>query len=262
MKINLAPVFMGFIIVTLMLSAQSDAEIDPGTCVAMWLFDIEDAVTAEDSSGNGNDGEFVGGPQWSEGRFGKALQLDGTDNYVLVPDSEHLDTRLNEGFTIVIWVQGQYVDTWHGILTKAQGWEADMSYLIQRDRDSAAFNCGLFPGGLWLSSNLQPEDDVWYHIGVRYNGNEASYFVNGELAGSAAYAAGIADTDSPITIGSNYPNADQCFQGLIDEVAIFAAALEQEDIQTIMENGLNAATGRTSIDVIGKLAVTWGAIRK
>jgi hypothetical protein len=137
-----------------------------------------------------------------------------------------------------------------------------MSYLIQRDRDSAAFNCGLFPGNLWLSSNFQPEDDVWYHIGVRYNGNEASYFVDGELKASAGYAAGIADNDSPVTIGTNYPNGVQCFQGLIDEVAIFAAVLEQEDIQIIMENGLNEATGRAAISVTGKLTVTWGAIRQ
>jgi len=37
--------------------------------------------TALDSSGNGNDGTFVGNPQWVTGKFGGALEFDG-DDYV------------------------------------------------------------------------------------------------------------------------------------------------------------------------------------
>ena len=36
---------------------------------------------AEDSSANGNDGELKVGPKWVDGKFGKALEFDGVDDY-------------------------------------------------------------------------------------------------------------------------------------------------------------------------------------
>ena len=249
--------------VMLLPSLPSQAKIDPNTCVAMWLFNKKEDAIAADNSGNGNDGEFVGKPKWSKGKFGPALELDGK-SYVKVPDSEHLDTRLQDGFTITVWVNGEYEDTWHGIVTKAQDWKNDMSYLVQRDR-GGAFNCGVFPDQqkqVWLQSGVKPKDGTWYHIAVTYDGKEVVYFVDGVLAKSVAYTLGIDDTASPLTIGSNYPNAGQSFQGSIDEVALFNMALDPKDIQTIMEVGLEEATGLLAVDVAGKLTATWAAIKQ
>ena len=48
-----------------MLVKHSDAEIDPTTAVAVWLFNEAGGDTASDSSENGNDGTLMGDPNGS-----------------------------------------------------------------------------------------------------------------------------------------------------------------------------------------------------
>jgi len=49
--------------------------------------------------------------------------------------------------------------------------------------------------------------------------------------------------------------------GVIDEVAIFNITLTENDIQTIMDDGLEKATGMTAVSPAGKLTTTWGLVR-
>ncbi len=247
------------------VASHAHADIAGDSIRAIWLFDKEGA--AEDASGNGNSGEIVGASESVTGKFGAALSLDGANDYVLVPDSPDLDTDLNDGFTMVAWVRGEYINDWHGVLTKAEDWDNTMSYLVQRDRDSASFNAGLFPAGnaggaLWLASTVAPESEVWYHLAVRYDGAEVAYFVDGEMTASAGHGEGIQDNGSPLVIGGNYPNASQLFPGLIDDVGIFSTALEEEDIRAIIQVGLASATGIAPVRPAGKLAVAWGTLRR
>ena len=50
--------------------------------VGIWLFDENSGSVAMDSSGNGNDGTLVEGPQWVDGKSGSALEVDGDAAYV------------------------------------------------------------------------------------------------------------------------------------------------------------------------------------
>ena len=54
--------------------------------VGHWTFDEGQGTTAYDSSGNDHHGTLQGDPQWVTGYIGGALELDGTDDYVEVPD--------------------------------------------------------------------------------------------------------------------------------------------------------------------------------
>jgi len=83
----------------MMFVGISNAEIDPDTVVGIWLFDDGSGNTAEDSSENGNDGEFVGDPQWVDGKFGDALSFDG-GSYVEVPASAIFS--YDEGYSFAI----------------------------------------------------------------------------------------------------------------------------------------------------------------
>ena len=65
--------FFSLVFLTIMgLSCNfADAKV-----IGAWLFDEGQGDIAADSSGNGVDGELKGGPQWIEGKFGKALKYD------------------------------------------------------------------------------------------------------------------------------------------------------------------------------------------
>ena len=244
---------------------HSDAEIDPKTAVGVWLFNETTGDTAHDSSENGNDGTLESEPKWvPDGKFGNALELDGADDYVSVADHETLDTKLSEAFTIVIWVKGTYrPNDWHGLVTKAQGWQVDMCYLLQRNANGVFEFAPFGEAGntVWTASNVQPKDDTWYHVAAVYTGEEAQVYVDGVLSATRVFSADIADTNAPVVIGTNYPTGIQPVEGFIDEAAIFSVALEEEDINTIMTEGLEAAVGIRAVEPSDKLALTWGEIK-
>ena len=60
---------ISLIIVGFMFAQLSNAEIDPQSIVGAWLFDETSEKVAKDSSGNGNDGNLVGGAKWVKGKF-------------------------------------------------------------------------------------------------------------------------------------------------------------------------------------------------
>ena len=73
-------VYGSVLLMTLIFMAQSDAKIDPQSAAGVWLFDEASGKVAKDSSDNGYDGKFMGkgNPKWVEGKFGKALDFNGS----------------------------------------------------------------------------------------------------------------------------------------------------------------------------------------
>ena len=64
------------LIVSLMLTVQSDAGLDPDSVVGMWLLDDGTGKQVKDISGKGNDGKLMEA-KWVDGKFDKALEFDG-----------------------------------------------------------------------------------------------------------------------------------------------------------------------------------------
>ena len=81
---------IGFCLLTL---NPAFAAINTDNITALWLFDEGEGTTATDSSGNGNDGT-IHGATWVDGKFGQALEFNGTDNWVEVPHSQTVSLKL------------------------------------------------------------------------------------------------------------------------------------------------------------------------
>ena len=86
--------FFAIALFVLALSMQASAEI-----VGQWLLNETSGTVAKDTSGNGNDGEIIGKANWVNGKFGKALELDGTSTGLKVAPGLVL-----KNFTAVLWV--------------------------------------------------------------------------------------------------------------------------------------------------------------
>ena len=70
--------------------------------VGHWKFDEGSGTIAYDSSGNGNDGNFDGDPQWVAGYFGAALVFDGSDDWLDCGNDPSLDLTT---WTITFWLK-------------------------------------------------------------------------------------------------------------------------------------------------------------
>ena len=86
----------------------SIAAIDRNNIMGMWLFDENSGDVAIDSSGNKNDGKIHGAKRVN-GKFGKALEFDGTDNWVEVAHSNTVAFEKGVSFTITVNFKGTKV---------------------------------------------------------------------------------------------------------------------------------------------------------
>jgi hypothetical protein len=74
--------------------AQSLVPIDPATVSDghVYLFEGVSGTTLPDDSANSNDGTLIGGPTAADGLTGAALQFDGEDDGITIPDSGNINT--------------------------------------------------------------------------------------------------------------------------------------------------------------------------
>ena len=249
--------------IALMFTGVTDAKIEPDTAVGAWLLDEGSGEKVGDSSGNGNDGEFIGKPKWVDGVFGKALHFDGEDDMVPVGEDEVL--RVSEG-TMMNWINIQTADD-IGLSSMTIPYDDGPAW----DAPWRSLGLGTWQGQLryWIAINdqnreIQPgniEVDRWYHEAITFDGETRKAYLDGELAESVEGAG-------KITYGKPAPTAvigsasiavpRELFNGYVDEVAIFNVALSEADINEIIDNGLK---GILAVDPKGKATTTWAAIK-
>ena len=71
-----------------------------------------------DSSGGGRNGTLTGGCTWVAGKYNNAVSLNGSNGYVVLPNT--LTTSLND-FTIAAWVKLTANNTWNRIFDFGAG---------------------------------------------------------------------------------------------------------------------------------------------
>ena len=252
---RLTVVCISFIVISLMFTGISYAKIDPETCVGMWSFDESAGDVANDSSGNDNDGQLFGNPGRVDGQFGKCLEFDGVDDYVEVPDitTPSIITfgcwfkRLGSGNGGVprihssggspTWSLEFGIGNSHAPLTDKLGF-----YLAFTDGSAAGW-----------TAVFDVENDVWYHTAISWDGDWVHVYVDGTEVYSEEIGGGKNINPGISRIGGHASGGD-CFEGLIDEVAIYDVVLTGDDIKRIMTP--------TAVSPSGKLATTWANLKK
>ncbi|MFH1724442.1 MAG: LamG-like jellyroll fold domain-containing protein, partial [Elusimicrobiota bacterium] len=197
--------------------------------VALWHFDEGAGDVVHDASGNGNDGSILGGATWTQGKLGYALDYDGADDFVEVPDSQSLS--LSDAITIEFWIYPDAVSIDHHIY----GVHSSCSYhpwligswydgnLVFRINDSPLYT----PSGTFGTPNK------WYHVAATFDVAEGmKVYVDGVLVAQNGYSAPIcqASGDSH-RIAARFSSPDaNIFDGLIDEMRISDVARTANEI--------------------------------
>ena len=240
---------------------QTEAEIDPETLTGAWLFDEGKGDVAGDVSGNELDGVLKGNPKWVDGKFGKALELDGSAAYVEVPGHENP----REEITISIWVKSK-TDTWnqHGFFVEKRN-----AYVLHPNANTKVVAWATCNGGCWnkphaWNTNPAGPNDIteWHMYTVTYNSETGKWFiyVDAEEKSTLDLNKTPLDADTgPVFIGRDSCCAGRFGNAIIDEVAIFNVALEQADIETLMKKGLEQSA--LAVDAAGKMTTTWGKVK-
>lgn len=200
--------------------------------MARWDFEEGSGPTAQDSSGNGNDGtldNYVDDSQWVEGRFGGGLAFTGSAaNRLVVLDSPTIGSGLVNAFSVAAWFKSNNALAAGG--TGAALLEKGNAYFLLQGVASGGMNMLLKKGGANLTVPLGESlaANTWYHITGVFDGTEARLYLNGELKGSLAAAAPIDDPALPLVIGGD--DGTRTFNGVLDQVALWNRALTEAEI--------------------------------
>ncbi|MCD9026409.1 LamG-like jellyroll fold domain-containing protein [Cohnella silvisoli] len=203
--------------------------------VGQWRFE----GNANDSAGN-HDGTFVNGASSGTGWWQQGVVLDGVNDYVEITDGGGLDgmsemtlsawIRLNQlpapNTYIVIGKEGSY-----RIVVNANG----TGHVLIATGNNAAYTAGTTAS---FAQTLTA--GKWYHITGTYDGTRVKVYIDGELAGTGSQniSGNVADFANSLTIGhQTYPNI-AFFNGTVDELNLYNAALGADSVKALYRSYL------------------------
>ncbi|MCG9128754.1 LamG domain-containing protein [Candidatus Poribacteria bacterium] len=243
------------------LQISSYADFGYDNIRGMWLFDEGSGEVATDSSKNENDGT-IHGASWVDGKFGQALEFDGATNWVEVPHSDTVGFEAGVSFSLTVYYKGtsvggslagkNYEDKtqvlpwymlWNG------GGDGKITFFL-RNADSQSFR---------PISTSDISDDTWHFIAGVANADtgKASLWIDGKMEAELDYPtdSGYGNSEGVFHIGRHF---DRYTTGIIDEVVLYDVALNEADLESIMNNGLATIT---AVEADGKLATSWGSLK-
>ena len=196
-----------------------------------------------------------GAPELVDGKFGKALKLNGQDDWVTVPHADIL--TVDESITVMAWInaerhKGPNDQRWQGIVAKGNN---PRSYSFYTEFPSECLHLSV-GGGSVCDKKIALNE--WVHVVAQVDGGTThKYWVNGENAGEFGgknNPPGAADT-ADVLVGKTH-EGNREFLGLIDEVRIWNRALSEDEVLAEMDIG-----GLTPVDPLGKLSTTWATLK-
>ncbi len=225
--------------------------------VAAWTFEEGSGKVVGDVSGTGNNGELIGGANWGDGKFGKALDFDGSSNYIEVPFDASMKV-LNEGdFTIAAWYKPDVIPKKQVVFQQGDAGGTGRTWLFVHE---GAGEIRSFLGNGTTASGINAEAGEWYHTAVVVTEgggvDSVQLYVNGQLAGDPFQAA-MEDSEGTFFIGA-HKNITDLMDGIIDELVLVNKALSATEIRDLMDNGL---ANIMAVEPTGKLSVSWGSIK-
>ncbi|RLG06623.1 MAG: hypothetical protein DRN68_06670 [Thaumarchaeota archaeon] len=201
--------------------------------VGAWHFDEGGGNTTHDTSGEGNDG-LIHGANWSDGKFGNALEFDGVDDYIEIPFSPSLDFGGATELTFCMWVS---LNNTGGERYSGR----DFQFLLGYDSICDCWNWWIRVDDSWhglrdVPGNFTPVTNTWTFLCGVYDGSNSYLYVNNGLDKRINVSGVLDDYDTIIAIGRRGGSNKNYWSGLIDEVKILNKSLSKEDISDLYNN--------------------------
>jgi len=269
-RLTLCVTLIGLILIPL----SSLAKIDPADIIAVWDFTKIKGNTVVDTGGKGINGTIVGNPKEVEGILDRALQFDGSSDYISIPDSNFINTGgpfpsrtiialfscddVNAKGKQTIYEEGGRTRGFCLYVAEGKVWIGGWN--------RAEYNWN----GAWLSAPIRSKE--WHYVGLvlrdgrgKVEKDKFEMWLDGELVEKAPGGQLHGHSDN-IGIGATNQNTvfhdndgsgsnRDYFKGLIEEVRMYSSALAEEDLREIMGSLF-------AVQPSDKLPTTWAKMKQ
>ena len=191
-------------------------------------------------------------PAWAQGRWPQkaAVRFErGKDQAIVIPADPAL--AINGPITISAWVYypdaarmgGHLVSCRQDTQVNFQFSIFDGNYSMTGQRNRFEFLRYNDRDSNWChSGRFDQKVGQWYHFAVTHDNQKTAFYVNGECFERKAYRAIVDSVAAEIVLGAMktknaYVLPDGDFDGVVDELMIFARCFGDSEIQGIYEAG-------------------------
>ena len=211
---------------------------------------------AEDLSGNEHHG-VIDNPAWVDGKFGKALEFggEGSDVFVTVESTAKLNV---DEMTFMAWVNAEHWNGTRQIVGKSVhgGCGGRVQYGLFSEGGTFKLRFETEAGRNDISTGL-PDTEKFIHIAFTNDTKKGKIYIDGKEEAEGDVPGKLGANDDPWRIGQDCDRLNYVFAGIIDEVRLWNRALSEDEINTFMEQGVDAL----AVEATGKLSTTWGRLK-
>ncbi len=224
--------------------------------VTHYKVDEASGTTANDATGNGNDGT-VSNPTWLQPKAPPAIAVTA----VSMPSGNLLSgvapVDADDKFTLMFWLKTSDFGGGFQRIFCIGNDTLSGSEAIFAAEDASIFEVYYYPTnsvGANESEIFSGTDDFltdqWQHHAAVVDGLSLTWYVDGEERGSGTMQDNV--TSSEFYILGSPTQGDDKIAGTIDEVGLFDTALDQTAIQGFMNDGIAAGGGTPGMLMIVK----------
>ncbi|MHC4457061.1 MAG: LamG-like jellyroll fold domain-containing protein [Planctomycetota bacterium] len=210
--------------------------------VSHWTFDEGEGSTAYDSAGD-NNGTLIGDANWTSGKIGGAIILDGNGDYVDCGNDSSLNV---EDITISAWINPDTIPSLAtGIVFKVNSYQTNLF--------GGRLKWGIWSDYLFSNYDFTTHTNEWHHTVITFektgtNQGEAKIYIDGVLDNSGSLSQDIDPTGSNLYIGYKSDLSGAYFDGLIDDVRIYERALSDEEVWQLYWEGASEPVAHWKFD--------------
>ncbi len=252
---TLSALFMVFLLLTSLFEASAAAPTIacPGTksnfvnptsgLIDAFPFNETSGTTAYDVIGNLN-ATLENTTSWdATGKYGAAVSLNGSANYVTLPKG--IVSTLSSDYTISVWVYWRGTNAWERVFDIGNSSATGYMYLTASDGSAVQF--AITNSGNWadqkLTGSAKLTQNAWSHVVITLSGNTGTMFVNG-----ASVATNGSMTIKPSSLGSTTANyigksqfSDPNLNGKVDELRFYNRALTAGEVTALYNASASTA---------------------
>lgn len=219
--------------------------------VGVWNLNNDPTGTILDSTANNLDGSTLGSMTSGDlisGKLGQGLDLDGSNDVVVITDAAALDVSY---MTVSAWVRktSANLPNYGAVVTRQQGSSfSDLWGIFYRNSTNDDI-LGAVEGQTTTSNNSTVADiNKWTLYTLTYNGTSVILYRNGVQSATVAGNGTTIDAEiTPICIGANSNGGShvcnqELTQGEFDDVRYYGYAMSPADILTVYNNTNDSAS--------------------